>query len=163
MASLMRRWSPFSSPERLTHQFRLILKNTMTIARTLRDFDWLGLGLIAAMAGFVFHYPWALGLREQPWRLVAPTLVAICGVYLPVFAEDDRYYLACYPLLLAASLGFLGDLARRAALRPSATMPWWIRASFRGAVLILVLFSFGQRLLPDAERPSRPATTTRAS
>ncbi|MGH6919976.1 MAG: hypothetical protein ACREJ0_19990 [Geminicoccaceae bacterium] len=147
-------WSPFSGPERLQHQVKLILKNTRTIVQTLRGFDWLGLGLVAAVAGFVFHYPWAVGLREQPWRLVAPTLVAICGIYLPVYAADGRYYLACYPLLLAASFGFFGDLARRAALRRSVTMPSWVHASFRTAVLALVLVSFSleQRFRADAAR-----------
>ena len=35
----------------------------------------------------------------------------MAGIYLPVFADAERYYLGCYPLLLASAFGVVGAFA----------------------------------------------------
>jgi hypothetical protein len=102
-------WSPFDSASSFRHQLQHITNNALFISQELSGFDIIGLGLVAAILGFIMHLPWSTGFSRQPWRLIAPVLLICVGIYLPVYGMDTRYYLHCYPLLLAASLCFLRD------------------------------------------------------
>jgi hypothetical protein len=134
--SLYKLWSPLDSAAAFKHQLRLMWHNLLLISAVLRSNDLIGFGASAAVLGLIF----ARGrLCYEKWRFSAPAIAVMVGVFLPVFAEDDRYYIACYPLLLSASFGFVSDLfgpdpvGRRQA--------WSIPA--RTLAIIVVSGSFG--------------------
>ncbi|WP_207479385.1 hypothetical protein [Arenibaculum pallidiluteum] len=96
-------WSPFESAAHLRHQAGLVAGNAKEVLRRLARFDMAGLGLAAAVFA-------ALGLgragwRAQPWRLALPLSSCVAAAYLPVYAGDDRYFVASIPILLGAALG----------------------------------------------------------
>src|SRR5262249_29500926 len=75
--------------------------------------DWLGLGLISAIFGYLLARPWRSGLlQEEPWRFALIPIASVVLFYLPVYAghlyprADVRYYWVAFPFLLAASFGF---------------------------------------------------------
>jgi hypothetical protein len=72
----------------------------------LKTFDWFGLGLISALFGYLLATPWRKSLQDEPWRLSFIPVVSVTLIYLPVYAEDYRYYWVTFPFLMAASFGF---------------------------------------------------------
>ena len=104
-------WSPLESVAYAVHQARLIHRNAHTIVQYLKTFDWLGLGLISAIFGYLFGTPWRKSLQEEPWRLSFIPIASVALIYLPVYAGrlytvDVRYYWVTFPFLIAASFGF---------------------------------------------------------
>ena len=105
-------WSPLESGEYAVHQARLIWNNAHLILYFLRSFDWLGLGLISAIFGYLFFgTPWRKSLQEEPWRLSFIPIASVALIYLPVYAGglyavDVRYWWVTFPFLIAASFGF---------------------------------------------------------
>ena len=104
-------WSPLENVAYAVHQARLIHRNAQTIVQYLRTFDWLGLGLISAIFGYLFGAPWRKSLQEEPWRLSFIPIASVALIYLPVYAgdldtRDVRYYWVTFPFLIAASFGF---------------------------------------------------------
>lgn len=99
-------WSPLENVSSAVHQVRVIGRNAVLIVRYLKAFDWLGLGLVSAIFGSLLGRPWRQSLREERWRWSLIPVAALTGIYLPVFAEADRYYVAALPFLLGASFGF---------------------------------------------------------
>jgi len=103
-------WSPLENVAYAVHQARLIHRNAHRIVHYLRTFDWLGLGLISAIFGYLFGTPWRKSLQEEPWRLSFIPIASVALIYLPVYAgyftEDVRYYWVTFPFLIAASFGF---------------------------------------------------------
>ena len=59
-----------------------------TIVQYLRSFDWLGLGLISAIFGYLFGVPWRKSLQEEPWRLSFIPIASVALIYLPVYAGE---------------------------------------------------------------------------
>lgn len=102
-------WSPFADMLSFKHQLKLLAKNLKYVLTTFRSFDVVGLGFTAALLGFVFR---SQRNSDEKWRLCCPVLAVAAGVYLPVFAEAYRYYIVCYPLLLAAALGFVRNASK---------------------------------------------------
>ena len=105
-------WSPLESREYAVHQARLIWNNAHLILYFLRSFDWLGLGLISAIFGYLFFgTPWRKSLQEEPWRLSFIPIASVALIYLPVYAGglyavDVRYWWVTFPFLIAAGFGF---------------------------------------------------------
>ena len=104
-------WSPLDSATYAIHQTRLIHRNAHTIVRYLKGFDWLGLGLVSAIVGYLLGAPWKKILQEEPWRLAFIPIASLAVIYLPVYAGADysidvRYYWVAVPFLIAASFGF---------------------------------------------------------
>ncbi len=105
-------WSPLENVAYAVHQARLIHSNAQTIVQYLRTFDWLGLGLISAIFGYLFGTPWRKSLQEEPWRLSFIPIAAVALIYLPVYAGgfyptvDVRYWWVTFPFLIAAGFGF---------------------------------------------------------
>jgi hypothetical protein len=104
-------WSPLDSVNYAVHEARLIHRNAHTIVRYLKAFDWLGLGLISVIFGYLLATPWKKSLQEEPWRLAFIPIAALALIYLPVYAGADyaidvRYYWVTVPFLIAASFGF---------------------------------------------------------
>ena len=99
-------WSPFQSFSYAVHQAKVIYGNTYTITTHLKSFDLLGFGLVSAIFGFALGNPWRKCLREERWRWLLIPIVSLCVLYLPVYAEDKRYYLPTLPFLVATSFGF---------------------------------------------------------
>lgn len=126
-------WSPFESAGYAVHQLRIIYYNAATIVGHLKGFDWLGLGLVSAVFGYVFASPWRQSHREEPWRSFLIPIVCSAAIYLPVYALDRRYYLPAVPFLVSASLGF--------ALSLSTAMSKNYRMN-QAAALMLVTLSF---------------------
>lgn len=105
-------WSPLENVAYAVHQAKLIHSNAHTIVQYLKNFDWLGLGLISAIFGYLFGTPWRKSLQEEPWRLSFIPIASVALIYLPVYAGglfptvDVRYYWVALPFLIAASFGF---------------------------------------------------------
>jgi hypothetical protein len=105
-------WSPFESVAYAVHQARIIHRNAHLIVQYLKNFDWLGLGLISAIFGYLLARPWRKLLQEEPWRLSFISIASVALIYLPVYAgasypqQDVRYYWVAFPFLSAASFGF---------------------------------------------------------
>jgi hypothetical protein len=99
-------WSPIENVRYAVHQMRLIFSNAHLIVRHLKGFDWLGLGLVSAILGYLFGTPWRKSLQEERWRWSLIPVVSLSVISLPVYAEAARYYLAAFPFLIAASFGF---------------------------------------------------------
>jgi hypothetical protein len=106
------RWSPFDSLKNMKHQLRVIRENVDRILFILKNFDWLGIGLVAVIFGFLLHAPWKQNIRLDRWRWSAIFIGCLAGIYLPVAARSVRYYLATYPFLLGGSLCYVGHLAK---------------------------------------------------
>ena len=97
-------WSPLESVAYAVHQARLIHRNAHTIVQYLKTFDWLGLGLISAIFGYLFGVPWRKSLQEEPWRLSFIPIASLAVIYLPVYAGAVRHrrravLLGNFPLL----------------------------------------------------------------
>jgi hypothetical protein len=105
-------WSPLENVAYAVHQAKVIHRNAHTIVQYLQTFDWLGLGLVSAIFGYLFGTPWRKSLQEEPWRLSFIPIASVAVLYLPVYAGgpnapfDVRYYWVAFPFLSAASFGF---------------------------------------------------------
>ena len=103
-------WSPLENVAYAVHQVKIIDRNVHMIGQWLKSFDWLGLGLVSAIFGYLFGTPWRKSLQEEPWRLSFIPIASLVLFYLPVgagfYAVDVRYYWVTFPFLIAASFGF---------------------------------------------------------
>ncbi|MGH8532882.1 MAG: hypothetical protein ACREV1_09220 [Gammaproteobacteria bacterium] len=144
--ALYQRWSPFASIADFTHQIRLTLYNAYNVLRFLAEFDGIGIGITSAFLGLVLFRPWRRSCETYPWRLAAPATVLMAGIYLPVYADAERYYLGCYPLLLASAFGVVGAFAELAATRFLTTVHATRPAAMRSVATVLVAASFGAAL-----------------
>ncbi|MCA9497847.1 MAG: hypothetical protein KC588_01500 [Nitrospira sp.] len=106
-------WSPLESTENFRHQLRIVHSNVMKTIRMLKDFDWLGMGLVSVIFGFMFHTPWRQNIRSDRWRWALIFIGCLVVIYLPGYGGERRYYFSVYPFLLGGSLGFVGYLAKR--------------------------------------------------
>ncbi|WP_447963839.1 hypothetical protein [Nitrospira sp. Ecomares 2.1] len=105
-------WSPLESTENLRHQLKIVHKNVMKTIHLLKDFDWLGIGLVSVVFGFLFHAPWRQNIRSDRWRWAAIFIGGLVVIFLPGYAGEKRYYYSVYPFLLGGSLGYVGHLAK---------------------------------------------------
>jgi len=105
-------WSPLESVAYAMHQARIIDRNAHLIVQYLKTFDWLGLGLVSAIFGYLLARPWRKLLQEEPWRLSFIPIASVALIYLPVYAvqlspsQEVRYYWVFFPFVSAASFGF---------------------------------------------------------
>jgi hypothetical protein len=105
-------WSPLENVAYAVHQARIIRRNAHPVVQYLKNLDWLGLGLISAIFGYLLARPWRKLLQEEPWRLSFIPIASMALIYLPVYAghlypqQDVRYYWVAFPFLSAASFGF---------------------------------------------------------
>jgi hypothetical protein len=130
-----RYWSPFENRAYAIHQVKHITKNFWTIWCCLSDLDFLTLGLVAAFAGLLFRRnTWRERLRRQKWRWALVPIIAIIGLYLPVFADAPRYFYATFPMFLIMVAGAQQSLAER-----FSTQSRFVKK----AVLVLAILSFG--------------------
>jgi hypothetical protein len=98
-------WSPLENVTYAVHQMKVIYHNANLIIGHLKTFDWLGLGLVSTIFGFLFGTPWRKSLQEERWRWSFIPIVSLAILYLPVYAEVARYYWVALPFLIAASFG----------------------------------------------------------
>jgi hypothetical protein len=106
-------WSPFESSAHAKHQLLVIRRNFALFLNHLQNFDSLGLGLIALVLGFLAHSPWRKHLATERWRWAAVPVACLAGIYLPVYAVDERYLFPTYPFLFAASVGMVVRMTHR--------------------------------------------------
>ncbi len=105
-------WSPLENVTYAVHQAKVVHRNAHIIVQYLRTLDWLGLGLVSTIFGYLFGTPWRKSLQEEPWRLSFIPIASVAVIYLPVYAghismpDTVRYYWATFPFLIAASFGF---------------------------------------------------------
>ncbi len=141
-------WSPFDSTENFRHQLRLVHSNVMKTIRMLKNFDWLGIGLVSVIFGFLFHAPWRQNIRSDRWRWSAIFIGCLVVIFLPGYAGEKRYYFSVYPFLLGTSLGYVGHLAKS----------WSGQAKILHAMaLALVSISFLSPLANGSFFPQRPS------
>jgi hypothetical protein len=133
-----RTWSPLESRTYAKHQIKVILSNAEGMLTTLGQFDTLRLGLAAAILGLLVHAPWGEHLRRERWRWSGALVACACAIYLPVYAEDYRYYLVAYPFLFAAAVGVVVSLTVDVPGR--LNVPRWI-----GFGILAVSFLSAQR------------------
>ncbi len=149
---LYRPWSPLSSWANFKHQINVILFNAHEQFDYFREFDGSGVGIIAAVLGFLFFFrPWVQSFQTHPWRFGAIAIAAITSIYLPVYGIAPRYYLACYPFLFSATLGLLTVLAMRIQSR-FGTKESDRPAQIRNLVLILTIILFIYGLIGPLKR-----------
>ncbi len=103
-------WSPLESAAYAKHQIRLIYTNLASTLNHFSNVDWFHAGLFATVVGLLVHQPWQQNMRVDRWRWTGIILGCLASIYLPVYALDWRYYYLAYPLLLAASFGFVASL-----------------------------------------------------
>lgn len=144
--ALYQSWSPFASIADFRHQIRLMVDNGCEVLRRLVKFDGLGLGITSAILGLMCFRPWRRSFATHPWRLAAPAIAVMAGIYLPVYADAERYYLGCYPLLLASAFGVVGAFAELAGTRFLITVYAARPAAMRSAATVLVAAIFGAAL-----------------
>ena len=106
-------WSPLESRRVRCPSGAAHLEQCPSNTYFLRSFDWLGLGLISAIFGYLFFgTPWRKSLQEEPWRLSFIPIASVALIYLPVYAGglyptvDVRYWWVTFPFLIAAGFGF---------------------------------------------------------
>jgi hypothetical protein len=102
-------WSPFQSRAYAKHQMYLMYSNALHVINAI-PLDPLHFGLFCALCGLLVHAPWRENLGRERWRWAGVPIAFICGIYLPVFAYADRYYLPAYPFLVAAGIGMVVSL-----------------------------------------------------
>ncbi len=149
-----RYWFPLGSLREARHQLWLVVKNTGKVFSRLSSFDFFYLGAGVLITGIVFPGPWGARLPRVAWRWGAIVVLCCCLPYLPVYAQDSRYYYPAFPFLLAGSLSMGTGLIRCSGNRR------WLRG-LGGAILAsLVLQSAGDAVLsvaPVGEGSGRPA------
>ena len=105
-----RYWSPLQSETYLKYQFELITRNVKSVQGRIASFDWHGLGLLALVLAFFFAKPWRDTMKHERWRWSLLPVCCVAAVYLPVFADDERYFWITVPFLIIASLGLFSQL-----------------------------------------------------
>jgi hypothetical protein len=108
-----RYWSPFDSLEYFTFQLSMMYHHGRIVMDFLSGFDFLHLGLVAALVGLLVHTPWRENIARDRWRWALLPIVCVAGAYLPTYAGasgDQRYYYATLPFLLGASFGLVATL-----------------------------------------------------
>jgi hypothetical protein len=140
-------WSPLADGSMFQHQIDVFLRNILQIVELVSGFDELGLGVVACVAGFLFHHPWRETFGREPWRYSLLIVAPVSALYAPVFADEPRYYLLFYPLLVGSALAFFGELADAGRRRSES-----LRRSSLPAMLAvtLVVLSFSAPFLPGA-------------
>lgn len=136
------RWSPFESSENMDHQWKIIRENARTSLNILKNYDWLGIGLVAVIFGFLFHTPWVSNIRSDRWRWSIIFIVCLVGIYLPVAGKDVRYYMVAYPFFLGTSLGFLEYQLSKSSCKQNKSL------YVIGLSIILLSFVLPQAKLP---------------
>ena len=58
-------WSPFENVAYAVHQVKIIHRNAHTIVQHLKAFDWLGLGLVSAIFGYLLGTPGGRSSRKN--------------------------------------------------------------------------------------------------
>jgi hypothetical protein len=104
-------WSPFESAAYAKHQWALICFNAREIVATLSGFSVSGLGAFAILFGLFVHSPWLQNMKAARWRWSGAIVACLAGIYLPVYAEQARYFYVTYPFLFAATFGLIAWLA----------------------------------------------------
>jgi len=156
-------WSAFSNFAAFKYQLTVIKRNLIQILINFRSMDPIGLGLVSSLCGFFFSFS---RLHKEKWRLAAPLVAVTAGIYLPVYAEELRYYIICYPIFIAAAFGFvdrfsaidspIGDpvvVARRSVMNPAD----WRSTIAAALVTACFLFSLVSDLRQALHKTESPA------
>ena len=142
-------WLAFDSKESFQFQLAMVGKNFMTILKALYHFGAMVIGLLLAI-GAGLYVLWMMAFRrrldifrEKRWLLSGPLIATASAVYLPVFADAQRYYLVAYPMMLAVALPVLQIALRRLlnlANSQNANRRWPVDA-ISASVLVLLIFA----------------------
>jgi len=143
-------WSPLTNLAYAKHQLALIYQNYHRVLTMLKDFDVFGVGLFALVGGVLIPGRLRRHLQVEPWRWAVVPVIGLVGWYLPVYAEDQRYYFLTYPLLLTASLGLVMAWSRH--LRGWQRGLWYVG-------LLLVVSSFALPVLTKLPKALRGLET----
>jgi hypothetical protein len=143
-------WSPLTNLAYAKHQLALIYGNYSRVLTILKDFDVLSIGLFALVSGVLVPGRLRWRLQVEPWRWAVVPVICLVVWYLPVYAEDHRYYFLTYPLLLAASLGLVMSWSRH--LRGWQRGVWCVG-------LLLVVSSFALPMLTKLPKVLRGLET----
>lgn len=142
-------WHPFQRIDALRHQTRVIVENARNIVRNLQTFDLFGLGLAAVVLACLRP---ARRTVWEPWQLCAPLLAILAGIYLPVYALDTRYYLACLPIMLVVALNLFAGREEDQTLRGRQTA-WLITFVIFASFLVRPVAQLGEALKEPISSP----------
>ncbi|MCG3133507.1 MAG: hypothetical protein HMLKMBBP_00685 [Planctomycetes bacterium] len=139
-------WSPFASLGHAWHQVRVAFVNCVRIVGFLRDFDAIGLlAALTALAAVAARKRYATEL----WRWSGAVVVALCALYVPVFADSDRYFWVAFPFLLSGAFGMASRIANDHLVER-----WLGRAVVAASVVVVLLPSRIEGHILDG--PDRP-------
>jgi hypothetical protein len=142
-------WSPFASTEALSRQLKVVNRNVYTISNQLKSLDLFGCGPVCALGALLLAML-RLRVKKTPsWWMALPILASLTVLYLPVYAEEPRYYLACYAFMLAAALGLLDALGDAASTGSHAGVSGTGLSLVHKVATIAVLVSFIAPYLGD--------------
>lgn len=127
-------WSPLENLEYAKHQLSVIGRNFDKATSHLSGFSNLGLGLFMMVVGMLVHSPWRQNLSMQRWRWGGIIVACLVSIYLPVWANDLRYYFSAHVFMMAASFGLVETLTLGS--RHKLTMP-----CLTGFSLIILCFA----------------------
>jgi uncharacterized protein (DUF697 family) len=142
-----RYWSPFARRDYMRYQLEVCRRNLGVIVSRVEAFDRFHLGFwaLVALAVILLLRP-QLTLRYR-WLLVPIPVAAALLLYMPVWANDARYYYFAYPLAAAAAAGAVSPLFR------------WPPAFVVSMAVVVLSFLFPIR---DAVRVAASGTENRA-
>lgn len=132
----------------LTEIAIVVYRNYKYISQHLKSFDQFGMLFALATLAFL------LGRRERDqqirerWSHGIAAVLVISSLYLFSFAEEQRYFWICFPLLLSASVGLLNHLDCNNYFKwPSLLDRKWIENSpLHAAYLLLTISLFSTPL-----------------
>ncbi|MCE5268535.1 MAG: hypothetical protein LLG00_11685 [Planctomycetaceae bacterium] len=103
-------WSPFSSAANLRFQLLRIAKNVARFTVTMSSFDFFHVGMLLLVAALLWHK--SLDPLNDPYARAACAIAAMVAPYLPLYADETRYFYCTFPFLLAANVGWATELWR---------------------------------------------------
>lgn len=103
-----RYWSPFSSTAYARHQFAVCRQNAPVIISRIKAFSSFEIGFWSLVAVTVLLLARPLLILGNRWLLVPIPVVVAALIYMPVWANDARYYYFAYPLAAVAATGLAG-------------------------------------------------------
>lgn len=95
---------------------KVLIANLYDISRHVKSFDFFGLLFPLTLLAFLWRRDSYSGHLGEGWRLGLVGVVVVVIPYFLTYAAQQRYFWVCFPFMVGASLGFLGNLERNALL-----------------------------------------------
>jgi len=111
-----RYWSPFESAAYARHQMEVCSKNAKLIQSRIEAFDRFHLGFWSIIATLLALISRPRLISRYRWLSIPIPVVVTSLLYLPLWANDTRYYYYAYPLAVVAVFGFIAIISQGSRL-----------------------------------------------